>query len=106
MGEFDGKVAIVTGAGRGIGRQIALEDNFSEEFLAGLVESTPLGRAGAPKEIGDAVVYLSGDMGKWVTGQVLSVCGGMSIPRGDDFEELNRMMYGDEVMDACMGKEA
>jgi NAD(P)-dependent dehydrogenase (short-subunit alcohol dehydrogenase family) len=84
----------------------ALTDNFSEEFLAGLVESTPLGRAGAPKEIGDAVVYLSGDMGKWVTGQVLSVCGGMSIPRGDDFEELNRMMYGDEVMDACMGKEA
>jgi len=84
----------------------ALADNFSEEFLAGLVERTPLGRAGDPQEVGDAVVYLSSDMGKWVTGQVFSVCGGMSIPRGDDFEELNRMMYGDEVMDACMGKGA
>jgi hypothetical protein len=41
-----------------------------------------------------------------VTGQVFSVCGGMSIPKGDDFEELNRMMYGDEVMDNCMGKGA
>ena len=83
----------------------ALADNFSEEFLASLVESTPLGRGGAPEEVGDAVIYLSSDMGKWVTGQVFSVCGGLSIPQGDDFEELNRMMYGDEVMDACMGKK-
>ena len=84
----------------------ALADNFSGEFLASLVDNTPLGRGGDPEEVGDAVVYLSGDMGKWVTGQVFSVCGGMSIPQGDDFEELNRMMYGDEVMDACMGKGA
>jgi NAD(P)-dependent dehydrogenase (short-subunit alcohol dehydrogenase family) len=83
----------------------ALADNFSDEFLADLVESTPLGRGGEPEEVGDAIVYLSSDMGKWITGQVFSVCGGMSIPRGDDFEELNRMMYGDEVMDACMGKK-
>ena len=83
----------------------AIADNFSDEFLAGLVEGTPLGRGGEPEEVGDAIVFLSSDMGKWVTGQVFSVCGGMSIPQGDDFEELNRMMYGDEVMDACMGKE-
>jgi NAD(P)-dependent dehydrogenase (short-subunit alcohol dehydrogenase family) len=84
----------------------ALEDNFSEEFLAGLVERTPLGRAGAPEEVGDAVIYLSSDMGKWVTGQLFSVCGGMSISQGEDFEELTRMMYGDEVMDACVGPKA
>lgn len=82
----------------------ALSDNFSQEFLDGLIANTPLGRAGAPEEVGDAVVYLSADTGKWVTGQVLGVCGGMSIPRGDDFEELNRVMYGDELMDAVMGK--
>jgi len=83
----------------------ALADNFSDEFLADLIESTPLGRGGEPEEVGDAIVYLSSDMGKWITGQVFSVCGGMSIPQGDDFEELNRMMYGDEVMDACIGKK-
>ena len=82
----------------------ALTDNFSEEFLARMVEHTPLGRAGTAEEVGDAVVYLSAETGSWVTGQVVSVCGGMSIPQGEDFEELNRMMYGDEVMDACMGK--
>ncbi len=82
----------------------ALLDNFSEEFLSGLVAHTPLGRAGAPEEVGDAVVYLSSEAGRWVTGQVLSVCGGMSIAQGEDFEELNRMIYGDDVIDACMGK--
>jgi NAD(P)-dependent dehydrogenase (short-subunit alcohol dehydrogenase family) len=84
----------------------ALAENLSEEFLAGLVESTPLGRGGEPEEVGDAIVYLSSGMGKWVTGQVFSVCGGLSIPQGEDFEEVNRMMYSDEVMDACIGKKA
>ncbi|KPK52677.1 MAG: hypothetical protein AMJ63_08715 [Myxococcales bacterium SG8_38_1] len=82
----------------------ALSENFSDEFLAGLVRHTPLGRGGEPEEVGDAVVYLCADSGKWVTGQILGVCGGMSIPQGDDFEELNRMMYGDELMDSVMGK--
>lgn len=83
----------------------ALAENLSEGFLAGLVERTPLGRGGAPEEVGDGVVYLSSDMGKWVTGQIFSICGGLSIPQGDDFEEVTRMMYGDEVMDACMGRK-
>lgn len=82
----------------------ALADNFSDDFLEDLVKNTPLGRGGEPEEVGDAVVYLSADTGKWVTGQILGVCGGMSIPQGDDFEELNRMMYGDELMDSVMGK--
>ena len=82
----------------------AISDNFTEEFIQGLIEHTPLRRAGAPQEVGDAVVYLSADTGKWVTGQIFSVCGGMSIAQGDDFEELNRMMYGDELMDSVMGK--
>ncbi len=82
----------------------SISDNFSPEFMEQLVDHTPLGRAGAAQEVGDAVVYLSADTGAFVTGQVLGVCGGMSIAQGDDFEELNRMMYGDEVMDAVMGK--
>jgi hypothetical protein len=41
-----------------------------------------------------------------VTGQLFSGCGGMSISQGEDFEELTRMMYGDEVMDACVGPKA
>ncbi|MGB5265882.1 MAG: SDR family oxidoreductase [Polyangiales bacterium] len=82
----------------------SISDNFSEEFIKDLVAETPLGRAGQPQEVGDAVVYFSADSGKWVTGQILGVCGGMIIAQGQDFEELNRMMYGDELMDSAIGK--
>ena len=82
----------------------ALRDNMSPEFLQGLVDHTPLGRAGQPEEVGDAVVYLSADSGKWITGNVMYVCGGMGIAQGDDFEEICRVMLGDEVMDDVMGK--
>ncbi len=83
----------------------AISDNFSDEFIQELIAQTPLGRAGRPQEVGDAVVYLSADAGKWVTGQVLGICGGMIVSQGQDFEELNRMMYGDELMDSVMGEK-
>ena len=83
----------------------ATEEHLPEALRRTMLTHTPLGRVGRPEEIGDAVVYLSGDAGEWVTGQVLSVCGGMGIPQGEDFEELNRALYGDDVMDACVGPE-
>jgi len=63
----------------------------------------PLGRSGRAEEIGDAVTYFSAPSGDWVTGQVLAVDGGMVIPEGVSFEKLCRKLYGDEVMDRCMG---
>ena len=42
-----------------------------------LVAQIPLGRFGEPSAVGDAVAYLAGRGGAWVTGQVLHVNGGM-----------------------------
>ena len=39
----------------------------------------PLARFGSPKEIADLVVFLASDSCTYITGQVLSVDGGMSI---------------------------
>jgi NAD(P)-dependent dehydrogenase (short-subunit alcohol dehydrogenase family) len=66
------------------------------------LEHTPLGGAGEPERIGDGVLYLASDMGKWVTGQVLGIDGGMNVPVGEDFEELARQIYGDACMNACV----
>lgn len=38
---------------------------------------TPLGRHGVPKDVGPAVVYFASDEASWVTGQILSVNGGV-----------------------------
>jgi len=76
---------------------------FNEEEAEELVEITPLRRSGRAEEIGDAVVYFSAESGTWVMGQVLAVDGGMVIPEGVSFEKLCRKIYGDEVMDRCVG---
>lgn len=42
-------------------------------------EKIPLQRFGKPEEIADVALFLASDMSAYVTGQVLSVCGGMSM---------------------------
>ncbi|MFI5196684.1 MAG: 3-oxoacyl-[acyl-carrier-protein] reductase [Chitinophagales bacterium] len=41
-------------------------------------EKIPLGRVGKPEEVADAALFLACDMSRYITGQVLSVCGGMT----------------------------
>ena len=43
------------------------------------IEKIPLGRFGSGAEIADACLYLGSDLSSYVTGQVLSVCGGLNI---------------------------
>ncbi len=81
-----------------------LLENMPKPWLDRCVEETPLGRAGTPEEIGDGVLYFASDMGKWTTGEVLSVCGGMGLPSGSDFTELGEMIYGEEVIKDCSGQ--
>src|SRR5450432_4814688 len=42
------------------------------------VANTPLGRRGRPKDIAKAVVFLASDDAAWITGEQISVSGGMS----------------------------
>ena len=40
----------------------------------------PLGRLGEPRDVGAAVVFLASGQASWITGQVLSVNGGFTMP--------------------------
>jgi 3-oxoacyl-[acyl-carrier protein] reductase len=44
-----------------------------------LLESVPVGRMGEPREIAAAVEFLLSDDAGFITGQVLNVCGGLSV---------------------------
>jgi len=48
-----------------------------EKSREALLQQIPLGRFGAPEDIANAVYFLVSDMGAYVTGQVLSINGGM-----------------------------
>jgi 3-oxoacyl-[acyl-carrier protein] reductase len=51
------------------------EGSGAEEFL----KKIPLGRFGRASEIADTTLFLASDMSSYITGQVISVCGGLNI---------------------------
>ena len=51
------------------------EGEASQAFLAKI----PLGRFGSAEEIGNTTLFLASDMSSYITGQVLSACGGLNI---------------------------
>ena len=55
----------------------ALTDVLSEEIKDAAINSTPLGRLGVPEDIARAVAFFVSDDAAFITGQILSVDGGM-----------------------------
>ena len=51
-------------------------------FKAYMVQNTPLGRLGTPKDIADVVTYLASDDSGWITGSLIDAAGGwrQSVP--------------------------
>lgn len=59
----------------------AYPDRAPEELRAALVRSIPLGRAGDPRDIAEAVLFLGSDAAANITGTVLEVDGGSNAGR-------------------------
>lgn len=51
-----------------------LSDEVREEWI----KTIPLRRSGKPDDVADVATFLASDLSAYVTGQVISVCGGMS----------------------------
>lgn len=52
---------------------------FDEETLSDLAKETPMGRLGTPKDTAEAIYFLGSESADFITGQILSVDGGMVI---------------------------
>lgn len=49
------------------------------EASKAFLDKIPLGRFGAGSEVADAALFLASEMSSYITGQVLSTCGGLNI---------------------------
>ena len=54
-----------------------MTDALSEEVRASMLEAIPLKRFGTPADVANAVLFLTEDASSYMTGQVLTVSGGM-----------------------------
>ena len=59
--------------------ETAMTDALSEEQKAKIVKEIPAGRLGSPEDIAAAVSFLSSSLSSYITGQVLTVDGGLVI---------------------------
>jgi NAD(P)-dependent dehydrogenase (short-subunit alcohol dehydrogenase family) len=50
---------------------------LNDESVQGLSKRVPLGRLGSPTDLGAVALFLASDASAWITGQTLSVAGGM-----------------------------
>jgi len=82
------RVAVVTGGASGIGRAIALALAAEgarvavldlDEAGARATVVIPWGRLGVPEDVAPAVVFLASEDAGFITGQTLSVSGGLTM---------------------------
>ena len=80
----------------------ATEMAFNDEMKQSCIRQTPLGRSGLPEDVAKSVLYFASNQADWVTDQLVSVCGGYGVPKGENFEHVARMVHGDETVDRCL----
>ncbi|HMP73844.1 MAG TPA: 3-oxoacyl-[acyl-carrier-protein] reductase [Kiritimatiellia bacterium] len=57
--------------------QTSMTDKIPEDLQKKMLETIPLGRYGKPEDVANAALFLASERSSYMTGQVLTVCGGM-----------------------------
>ncbi len=57
--------------------ETAMTEVISEDVKKAMLQNIPLGKFGEPEDVANVVLFLASDAAKYITGQVISVNGGM-----------------------------
>lgn len=84
--EFAGYGITVNGVEPGNILTDGMKAHRSEEFIKSMADMIPLGELGKPRDVANAVLYLSSEEASYVTGTTIIVDGGQTLPEGSDFK--------------------
>lgn len=56
-----------------------MTDAVKDDLRAAVLAKVPLGRLGTPEDVGSVVAFLASDAASYITGQVITVDGGMTV---------------------------
>jgi 3-oxoacyl-[acyl-carrier protein] reductase len=77
--ELASRSITVNAVAPGLVPDTGMTDELSEEVVEGMLSQVPLGRAGTPTDVAHAVAFLAAEEAAYITGQVISVDGGMAM---------------------------
>lgn len=97
LGELGVRVNVVR---PGLTRREQSSPIFGSELEQAYIARTPLGRNGKPDDTAAAVRFLAGPESSWITGQCLTVDGGLAQRGAPDLEPAARRVRGDALFDA------
>jgi len=60
-------------------RSLAGEGEYGQRLLQGLTNAIPLKRLGQPEDLAGMVAFLASDDANFITGQTISVSGGLTL---------------------------
>ena len=56
-----------------------MTQDLNEDQKKMWLENIPLKRGGTPEDVAELVAFLGSDASSYITGQVISICGGMQM---------------------------
>ena len=77
--ELASRSIAVNAVAPGLVPDTGMTDELSEDVVGGMISHVPLGRSGMPTDVAHAVAFLAAEEAAYITGQVLSVDGGMAM---------------------------
>ena len=77
--ELASRSITVNAVAPGLVPDTGMTDELSEDAVDGMLSHVPLGRPGTPADVAHAVAFLAAEEAAYITGQVLSVDGGMAM---------------------------